>query len=130
MMLHVPFYPIWVRGPRPAHFPEAPEIDRLLDSNFDPRLDHIKVRMKRRNARALRKGILGPKGVRRVPGKSGGVKELALPNGWTLRLTYYAAGGYDFERRRAKAGEVDAEFIPPRLQRRFGFVQEGTALAA
>jgi hypothetical protein len=68
MMLHVPFYPIWVRGPRPAHFPEAPEIDRLLDSNFDPRLDHIKVRMKRRNARALRKGILGPKGIRRVPG--------------------------------------------------------------
>jgi hypothetical protein len=39
--------------------------------------------------------------------------EFSLPKGWTLRLTYYAAGDYDRENRRAKAGEVNAEFIPP-----------------
>jgi hypothetical protein len=74
--------------------------------------------MKRRNARDLRRGILGPKGVRRVPDRFGGERELALPEGWTLRLTYYAAGAYDFESRRAKAGDVDAEFIPPNMRER------------
>ena len=41
----------------------------------------------RRNARDLRKGLFGPKGVRDVP-KGEGVRTFDLPRGWTLRLTY------------------------------------------
>jgi hypothetical protein len=44
--------------------------------------------------------------------------EFGLPNGWTLRLTYYAAGDYDTERGLVKAGDVDAEFIPSTMRER------------
>src|SRR5271165_5609787 len=71
----------------------------------------------RRNARDLRKGIFGPKGLRQVPDSGGGVMDFNLPKGWTLRLTYHAAGDYDFERRRMRAADVEAEFIPPRPHR-------------
>jgi hypothetical protein len=78
-MLEDTFHPIWTQEPRPPHFPDAPEIDWLLDSHFDPRLGYFKQRMKRRNARALRRAIFGPKGIRRVPGRPGGVVELDCP---------------------------------------------------
>lgn len=128
--MHRPiFHTIWMQGDRPAHFPESPELDRLVDSGFDPAVGYIKQRMKRRNARALRKGILGPKGVRQVPDRSGGIMELPLPKGWTLRLTYYAAGAYDFKHHRAKAGDVDAEFIPPRPPQRLSTGPDRLSLA-
>ena len=38
-----------------------------------------------------------------------------LPKGWTLRLTYHAKGVFE---RRVKAGDVDAEFIPPTMHHR------------
>ena len=117
-MLGDTFRPIWTQEPRPPHFPGTPELDRLLDSYFDPTLGYFKMRMKRRNARALRRVIFGPKGIRNVPDKSGGVMRLDLPNAWTLGLTYYAAGAYDYDLRRAEAGDVDVEFIPPRARAR------------
>jgi hypothetical protein len=55
-------YPIWQPLPRPSHFPQDPKLDWLLASNFDPRLDYFELRMFRRNARDLRKGLFGPKG--------------------------------------------------------------------
>jgi hypothetical protein len=101
-------YPIWQPLPRPRHFPEDPKLDLLLDSNFDPRMRQFKLSLWRRQARDLRKGLFGPKGLRDVPGDSGGVMECALPNGWTLRLTYHEkAHGWN-------ASDVNAEFIPPR----------------
>ena len=110
-------YPIWTPLPRPVHFPQDPKLDRLLDS-YDPEIGRFELQMKRRHARALRKGLFGPKGLRRVPDRDGGSMEFDLPYGWALRLTYYAAGGYDFKRRRMKAGDVDAEFIPPKTRKR------------
>jgi hypothetical protein len=87
-------YPIWILLPRPAHFPQDPKLDRLLAS-YGPKIGRFKLQMKRRHARDLRKGLFGPKGLRRVPDCDGGPMEFDLPNGWTLRLTYYAAGEYD-----------------------------------
>jgi hypothetical protein len=108
-------YPIWHPLPRPRFFPEDPRLDRLLDS-YDRTIGYFKLRMFRRNARDLRKGIFGPKGLRQVPDSGGGVLAFDLPKGWTLRLTYHAAGDYDFERRRLKAGDVEAEFFPPAIR--------------
>src|SRR5271166_2520613 len=116
-MVEPMLYPIWQWLPRPRHFPEDPTLDRLLDSNYDPMVGYFKMRMFRRNARDLRKGIFGPKGLRQVPDSGGGVMDFNLPKGWTLRLTYHAAGDYDFERRRMRAADVEAEFIPPRPHR-------------
>jgi len=106
-------YSIWKALPRPRHFPDDPMLARLLDGHFDPAVAYFKLPMKRRHACALRKGLFGPEGLRNVPDRSGGVMEFGLPNGWTLRLSFYAAGEYDFEAQRMKAGDVDAEFIPP-----------------
>jgi hypothetical protein len=129
-------YPIWQWLPRPRWFPDDPALDRLLNSNYDPKLDGFKLTLRRREARDLRKGIFGPKGSRVVPKFSGdldeydGVMEFELPKGWRLRLNYYLAHAYDFERRKAKAGQVDAEFIPPGARQRLGRTQDGTPMAA
>ena len=98
-------YPIWQPLPRPRHFPEDPKLERLL-ANYDPEFGYFRLRMKRRNARDLRKGLFGAKGVRNVP-QGEGVLRFPLPNGWTLRLTY-ALPSPEIE-----AGNVVAEFIPP-----------------
>jgi hypothetical protein len=103
-------YPIWQRLPRPRHFPEDPKLDRLVDS-YNPKIGYFKLPMFRRNARDLRKGLFGPKGLRDVPGDSGGVMEFDLPNGWTLRLMYHEkAYGWN-------ASDVKAEFIPPTMHK-------------
>ncbi len=91
--------------PRPAHFPDDPRLERLVD-NYDCAIGSFKLSMKRRNARDLRKGIFGPEGGRNVPDRDGGEMEFPLPEGWTLRLTYHETFG-------VQAGKVDAEFIPP-----------------
>jgi hypothetical protein len=122
-------YPIWKPLPLPSFFPDDLSLHRLIDSGFEPKIGRFQIRMKRRHARDLRKGLFGSEGLRNVPDKSGGVMQFHLPNGWTLRLTYYAAGEYDFERRRMKAGDVDAEFIPPRPPQRLASTQEGIPLA-
>ena len=77
-------YPIWGSLPRPRHFPEDPRLDRLL-AGYSPRVDYFKLRIKRRHARDLRKGLFGPQGVLDVP-RGHGVRTFKLPNGWTLRL--------------------------------------------
>ena len=100
-------YPIWQPLPRPPHFPEAPKLDRLLDSYFDPAIGRFSLGMMRRNARDLRKGLFGPKGSRDVP-KGEGVRTFRLPNGWTLRLTYDVPPN-DW----SEPGNVVAEFTPP-----------------
>jgi hypothetical protein len=99
-------YPIWKELPRPRFFPDDPQLVSLLDSNYDPALGYFKVRMERRHARDLRKGIFGPEGLRKVPDRSGGVMVLRLPKGWTLRVTYHPAHW---------AGHVIAEFIPANM---------------
>ena len=109
-------YPIWKALPRPRFFPDDPWLVWLLDRNYDPALGPLKLRMKRCHARDLRKGLFGPQGSRNVPDRYGGVMAFKLPKAWTLRLTYYASGDYDYERRRIKAGDVDAEFIPPTMR--------------
>jgi hypothetical protein len=101
-------YPIWMPLPRPRHFPEDPRLDRLLDSNFDPRFGYFKLSMKRRHARDLRKGLFGPKGLKKDTPKGNGVRRLQLPGGWTLRLTYDAPPD-DW----SEPGDAVAEFIPP-----------------
>jgi len=107
-------YPIWQLLPRPRFFPEDVELERLLDGNYGPAVGNFKVRMKRRHARDLRKGLFGPRGLRDVPDRdTGGVMEFDLPKGWTLRLTYHAKGVFE---RRTQAGEVDAEFIPSTMR--------------
>jgi hypothetical protein len=98
-------YPIWQRLPRPPYFPGSPELDRLLDG-YNPNGDYFKLLLWRREARDLRKGLFGPKGLKTVP-KSDGVQRFQLPNGWMLRLTYYATHW---------AGQVTAEFIPPTMR--------------
>jgi hypothetical protein len=66
--------------------------------------------MFRRNARDLRKGLFGPKGLRDVP-KGEGVRRFDLPKGWTLRLTYDVPPDEWSE-----PGDVVAEFIPPTMR--------------
>ena len=105
-------YPTWHPYPRPRHFPEDPKLDRLLDSNYDPVIGGFKLRLWRREARDLRKGLFGPKGLRDVP-KGEGVRTFDLPKGWTLRLMYdVPPGGWD------EPGDVVAEFIPPTIRGR------------
>jgi hypothetical protein len=110
-------YPIWMRLPRPRHFPEDPKLDQLIDG-YDPGLGYFKLSLWRREARDLRKGLFGAKGSRVVPKFSGdlydydGVMEFNLPNGWRLRLTY------DPPPSRFNAGNVEAEFLPPSTRRR------------
>ena len=98
--------------PRPRYFPEDPKLDQLLHSNYEPRAGYFKLRLWRREARDLRKGLFGPKGLRNVP-KGEGVLTLDLPNGWTLRLTYDVPPDG-----RNEPGDVVAEFIPPTMQTR------------
>jgi len=112
-------YAIWQPLPRPLHFPQDPKLDSLLASNFDPRLDYFELRMFRRNARDLRKGIFGPKGLRDVP-KDEGVRRFDLPNGWTLWLTY---GERPDDWR--EAGDVVAKFVPPGDRRGHWFPPQG-----
>jgi hypothetical protein len=129
-MVEPMLYPIWQWLPRPRWFPDDPAFDRLLNSNYDPRLDGFKLSLRRREARDLRKGIFGPKGSRIVPKFSGdldeydGVMEFILPKGWLLRLTYDPPPW-------RKAGNVKAEFIPPTaFRRRASPGADGGALAA
>jgi hypothetical protein len=99
------YYSILVPLPRPRHFPEDPLLDQLV-AGYDPAGKGFTLRMQRRNARDLRKGIFGPKGLKTVPDREGGEMQFALPNGWTLRLKYdEVEPGF--------AGDVAAEFIPP-----------------
>ena len=105
-------YPTWHPYPRPRHFPEDPKLDRLLDSNYDPVIGGFKLRLWRREARDLRKGLFGPKGLRDVP-KGEGVRTFDLPRGSTLRLAYdVPPDGW------TEPGNVIAEFIPPPMRRR------------
>jgi hypothetical protein len=104
-------YPIWKALLRPLS--NEPRLERLLKS-YNPAVASLKLRLRRCDAFYLREGLFGPEGLRNVPDRgSGGVMEFDLPNGWTLRLTYYAKGEFDSDGRRVKAGDVDAEFIPP-----------------
>jgi len=100
-------YPIWQPLPRPRHFPEDPRLDRLLDRNYARWVGYFELRLRRREARDLRKGLFGPKGLKDVP-KGEGVRTFHLPNGWILRLMYDAPPN-DW----GKPGNVVAEFIPP-----------------
>ena len=105
-------YPIWLPLPRPRHFPEHPKLDRLLAHNYDPAVGYFELRLRRREARDLRKGLFGPKGLKDVP-KGEGVRTFDLPRGWTLRLTYdVPPHGW------TEPGNVVAEFIPPATRRR------------
>jgi hypothetical protein len=126
-------YATWHPLPYPRHFPEDPKLDRLLNSNFDPKVGYFKLRLWRREARDLRKGLFGPKGVRKDVPKGAGVRTLDLPNGWTLRLTYDAPPD-DW----SEPGDVVAEFIPPAMRKRGpvstprveGLAQEAVAMNA
>jgi hypothetical protein len=103
---------LWQPLPRPPHFPEDPKLEKLLDSHFDPKIRSLKLSLRRRQARDLRKGLFGPKGLRDVP-KGKGVRPFDLPNGWMLRLTYgERPNGWN------EAGDVVAEFIPPTMRKR------------
>ena len=104
-------YPIWHPLPRPRHFLEDPRLDRLLD-NYDPDVGYFELGLWRREARNLRKGLFGPKGLRDVP-QGEGVRTFDLPRGWTLRLTYDVPPDDLTE-----PGNVVAEFIPPATRRR------------
>ena len=104
--------PIWQPLPRPRQFPEDPRLDRLLDSNYARWVGYFELRLWRREARDLRKGLFGPKGVRDVP-QGEGVRTFDLPKGWTLRLMYDVPPT-DW----GKPGNVVAEFIPPATRRR------------
>jgi hypothetical protein len=84
----------------------------LLDSYLDPEVGQFKLRIQRRHARDLRKGLFGPKGLRDVP-KGECVRAFDLPNGWTLRLTYDVPPD-DW----TQPGNVVAESIPPTRQGR------------
>jgi len=129
-MMELMLYPTWHWTPRPRWFPEDPALDRLLNSNYDPAVGQFKLALWRREARHLRKGIFGPKGSRVVPKFSGdrdeydGRMEFILPNGWRLRLTY-SPPPYG-----RKAGDVQAEFIPPRVHQRLGRPHDENSLAA
>ena len=121
-------YPIWQRLPRPRFFPQDPRLDRLLASNYDGGFDGFELFLRRQEARDLRKGLFGPKGSRVVPKSSDdsdGVMWFDLPNGWRLRFAYEPR-----PMSRRKPGQVDAEFIPPRLRRSRRHSLEGISLAA
>jgi hypothetical protein len=113
MAYPIMLYPIWQLLPRPRHFPEDPKLDRLLASSYDPGVGYFKLGLWRREARDLRKGLFGPKGLRKNVPKGAGVLTFDLPNGWTLRLTYDAPPD-DW----SEPGDVVAEFIPPPMRRR------------
>jgi hypothetical protein len=83
-----PLYPIWQPLPRPRHFPRDRRLNELLASYFDPDGKGFTLHMQRRNARDLRKGMFGPRGLKKVPGVEGGEMTFGLPNGWALRLDY------------------------------------------
>jgi hypothetical protein len=124
-------YPTWHWLPRPLFFPEDPRLDRLLASTYDPGIDGFKLPLWRREARDLRKGLFGAKGSRVVPEFSrdldeyDGVMDFDLPNGWRLRLTYERPPS------KIRAGNVEAEFIPPRTRRkRLSSQPEMNSLAA
>jgi hypothetical protein len=124
-------YPIWQRLPRPFHFPKDRKLDRLLASSYDPNTGYFKLSLWRREARDLRKGLFGAKGSRVIPEFSrdldeyDGVMEFDLPNGWRLRLTYERPPS------KIRAGNVEAEFIPPRTRRkRLSSQPEMNSLAA
>jgi hypothetical protein len=82
-------------------------LDWLLASNFDPGVGYFTLSLWRREARDLRKGLFGPKGLRDVP-KGEGVRRFDLPNGWTLCLKYDDPPE-DWD----EPADVIAEFIPP-----------------
>ena len=109
-------YPIWLPMPRPPHFPQDTTLDRLLAGGYDPNIGPFKLSLWRREARDLRRGLFGSKGSRVVPKFSrdldeyDGVMEFDLPNGWRLRLTYERPPS------RIRAGNVEAEFIPPAIR--------------
>jgi hypothetical protein len=86
-------------------------LDRLLD-NYDPDVGYFELGLWRREARNLRKGLFGPKGLRDVP-QGEGVRTFDLPRGWTLRLTYDVPPDDLTE-----PGNVVAEFIAPPMRRR------------
>jgi hypothetical protein len=88
-------------------------LEKLLASDFDPDLPYFWLEIQRRHARDLRKELFGPVGSRVAPDRYGGQMNFRLPNGWRLRLTYYEQE-YDYETRHLAAGDVDAEFIPPK----------------
>ena len=101
-------YPIWQPLPRPRFFPKDPKLDWLLASNFDPGVGYFTLSLWRREARDLRKGLFGPKGLRKNVPKGEGVRRFDLPNGWTLCLRYDAPPE-DWD----EPGDVIAEFFPP-----------------
>ena len=72
-------YPIWQPLPRPRHFPEDPRLDQLLDSYFDPAIGGFKLGLWRREARDLRKGLFGPKGLRKNVPQGEGVRTFRPP---------------------------------------------------
>src|ERR1700758_5524331 len=98
-------YATWHPMPRPPHFPEDPTLDQLIET-YDPEIGRFSLQMKRRNARDLRKGLFGPKGVKDAP-KGEGMRRFDLPKGWCLLITWGPPGS------RTKPGNVEAEFIPP-----------------
>ena len=122
-MVGPPISPISLASPRPRYFPNDADLLRLIDTKFDPASFGFTMRIKRCQARALRKALFGSKGLLVGPDQSGGVMEFDLPNGWRLRLTYYVAGEFDEKLGRFRAGEVDAKFIPPR--RRLDHLTQG-----
>jgi len=87
--------------------PSSPELGRLLRGDFDPQIGSFEVRTTRNMARNLRRHFFGPKGLKKVP-RGAGVMEFDLPCGWTMRLHYGRPGNFE------KAGDVTAEFIPPK----------------
>jgi hypothetical protein len=97
---------------RPPNFPYGEKLEWLL-LTYDPEIGYFKLAMKRRHARALRRVLFGPKGLREAPDCCGGEMKFDLPKGWTLRLTYYCTPDYEVEGGPVEAGDVDAEFIPP-----------------
>ena len=52
-------YPIWQPLPRPRFFPEELELERLLDSNYDPAAGNFKMRMNVVTPATFGKGCLG-----------------------------------------------------------------------
>jgi hypothetical protein len=100
---------------RPPHFPDNPRLDRLITTGFAASLGPFILRLVRRQARDLRKGLFGPFGSREVPTdvfgrRCAGVMTFDLPRGWLLRLSYAAPPpAWEFI-----ASDVLAEFLPPR----------------
>ena len=104
--------PMMDRHGRPPNFPYNDKLEWLL-LTWDPQIGYFKLSMKRRHARALRRHLLGPKGITIAPSDYG-VMKFRLDNGWTLRLRYL---GFDELAEGYVAGDVDAEFIPPTMRK-------------